>query len=276
MIKLCVVGKDVSASQSPQMHGFLLKRLGEECVYDKISLSAAEFDERIEGILACYDGVNVTIPYKGSVIPHLKTLKGDAQVFGAVNTVRTSMREGHNTDGFGFMLMLENAGVQVRGKKILVLGAGGAGRSCVKKLLDAGAEVFVYERDGERLQTVHREFGGFTPLAQVPIREYDIVINCTGVGMHDTVGKTPSVRYGDGEHPVGEELLKKTETAVDLIYEPAQSEFLRIADKLGKKTVNGGPMLFYQAYAADCIYLNKPLNAEEAKRFWNEYKELYL
>ncbi|MDE7157941.1 MAG: shikimate dehydrogenase [Clostridiales bacterium] len=275
MLKLCVVGKDVSASLSPRMHSFILIELeDEDCVYDTLSLTPEDFEEIIGELLAYYDGINVTIPYKGSVIPHLKALKGDAQVFGAVNTVLTRTREGYNTDGFGFMLMLANAGVKVKGKRVLVLGAGGAGRSCVKKLLDAGAEVFVYERDGERLQTVYREFGGFTPLAQVPICSYDVVINCTGVGMHDTVGKTPTVCFErGGERPVGEELLGRIETAVDLIYEPEQSEFLRIADKLGKKTVNGEAMLFYQAYAADCIYLNREPNAEEAKRLWNEYKE---
>lgn len=272
MLKLCVVGKDVSASQSPQMHGFLLKQLGEECVYDKLSLSGEEFDEKTEEILSCYDGVNVTIPYKGSIIPHLNALKGDAQTFGAVNTVNCRTREGYNTDGFGFMLMLENAGISVKDKHVLVLGAGGAGRSCVKKLLDAGAKVSVYERDAGRLKAVLEEFGSFEPLSVVPIQAYDIVINCTGIGMHDTVGKTPTVRFENDEASV-DELLSLCGAAVDLIYVPAQSEFLRIAQSLGKQTVNGEAMLFYQAYAADCIYLNREPNAEEAKRLWNIYRE---
>src|SRR5699024_2855945 len=119
---------------------------------------------------------------------------------------------------------------------------------------------------------VYDEFGGFTPLSAVEPRRYDIVLNCTGIGMHDTVGKTPSVRTAHGEAPVGEELLSRADTAVDLIYVPARSEFLRIAASLGKKTVNGAAMLFYQAYYADCIYLNRTPSAAEAKAYFIQYQ----
>lgn len=273
MLKICVIGKDVSASQSPPMHTFLLRELGADCRYDKFSLSREDFAARIESILTEYDAVNVTIPFKADVIPHLKTLSGDAPAFGAVNTVLCKSRTGYNTDGFGFLLMLKNAGVEIKGKSVLVLGAGGAGRSCIKKLLDGGAEPFVYERDKFRLHAVCKEFPGAVALEEVPCRPFDIVLNCTGIGMHDTVGQTPAVRFSDGEKPVGEELLALCETAVDLIYVPAQSEFLRIAKSLNKKTVNGESMLFYQAYGADCIYLNREPNAEEAERLWKKYRE---
>lgn len=275
MLKLAVVGKDVSQSLSPAMHAFILKALNETCVYDKVSLSPEDFAERIGELFASYDAFNVTIPFKGSIIPYLKELKGDAPVFGAVNTVLSRTRAGYNTDGFGFLLMLENAGVSVGGKSALVLGAGGAGRSCIKKLMEAGAEVFAYERDDKRLLAVFEEFGGFTPLKEVPVRPFDIVVNCTGIGMHDTVGRTPSVTFAGGRtEPVGSELLSLAATAVDLIYTPAQSEFLRIASSLGKRTVNGASMLFYQAYMADCIYLEREPRAEEAKRLWENYSEV--
>ena len=274
MLKIAVVGKDVSRSLSPAMHTFILGRLGVKCRYDAVSVSPDEFSERAEETLREYDAVNVTIPFKGNIIPHLKTLAGDAPVFGAVNTVICRTRTGYNTDGFGFLLMLENAGVDVKGKSVLVLGAGGAGRSCIKKLLDAGAEVYAYERSEERLFTVYREFGGFSPLTEVPVRPFDVIVNCTGVGMHDTVGKTPAIAYSGGEiRPVGKELLSLCGVAVDLIYVPAQSEFLRIAEEAGKKTVNGESMLFYQAYMADCIYTERKPSAEEAKRLWEEYRE---
>ena len=91
--------------------------------------------------------------------------------------------------------------------------------------------------------------------------------------MHKTVGMTPSVRTKEGEKPVGEDLLSLAGIAVDLIYVPKESEFLRIARTLGKKTVEGGPMLFYQAYYGDCIYVGKEPVAEEAKRLYEAYKE---
>ena len=125
-----------------------------------------------------------------------------------------------------------------------------------------------------RLEKVRKEIGGFTPLEEVPIAPYDVVINCTGIGMHDTVGATPSVTFaGGGVAPVGKELLSLCGTAVDLIYVPAESEFLRVARGCGKKTVNGASMLFYQAYYGDCILLKREPSADEAKEFWNAYTE---
>ncbi len=274
MLKLAVIGKDVSQSQSPSMHTFILNRMGVACTYDAVSIPPAEFQSRAEGLFGAYDAFCVTIPFKADIVPYLRELRGDAPAFGVVNVVLTGERAGYNTDGYGFLLMLENAGLSVKRKTALVLGAGGAGRSCIKKLLDAGAEVYAFERDGARLNAVYKEFGGFTPLAEVPVQPFDLVINCTGIGMHDTVGKTPTVTFAGGESkPVGEELLALCGAAVDLIYVPKESEFLRIARSLGKKTVDGEAMLFYQAYYGDCILLGREPKAEEAKIFWRSYSE---
>lgn len=272
MLKLAVVGKDVSQSDSPAMHTFLLGKFGAKCSYERVSIPPARFLEEAEGLFARFDAFNVTIPFKGEIIPFLRRTEGDARVFGAVNTVLSAARTGYNTDGDGFALMLKNAGVETAGRRALVLGAGGAGRSCTKKLLEGGASVCVYERDEERLFSVYRQIGGFSPLTEVPCAPFDLVLNCTGVGMHDTVGQTPFVVFEGGRGaPVGAELLSRCGTAVDLIYVPAQSEFLRIAASLGKKTVNGAAMLFYQAYYADCIYLGRKPDAAEAKAFYTEY-----
>ena len=271
-MKLAVIGKDVSQSLSPAMHRFILERLGETCSYEAVSVPPEEFSSRAEELFGKYGAFNVTIPFKADIIPFLTELRGDAATFGAVNTVLSRERAGYNTDGYGFLLMLKNAGLSVKGKSALVLGAGGAGRSCIKKLIDEGAEVFAFERDESRLRAVHDEFGGFTPLSRVPLRPYDNVVNCTGIGMHRTVGQTPEIRGEDGAcRPVGRELLSLCGAAVDLIYVPAKSEFLRIAESEGKMTVNGASMLFYQAYRADCIFLGRQSDEEEAKKLWFEF-----
>lgn len=270
MLKLAVIGMDVSKSRSPAMHTFLLGRMGAKCSYEAVSIPPAQFASRAPALFGQFDCFNVTIPFKADIIPLLSRTEGDARVFHAVNTVVAATRTGYNTDGLGFMLMLESAGVEVAGRRVLVLGAGGAGRSCIFKLAQAGAQVFAYGRDGARLQKAHEELGCFTPLARAE-GAFDVVINCTGVGMHDTVGQTPCVRTEQGERPVGVELLSGCSTAVDLIYEPAQSEFLRIAASLGEKTVNGDAMLFYQAYYADCIYLERTPSAAEARQYYTEY-----
>ncbi len=274
MMRLAVIGKDVSKSDSPAIHAFLLRHFGAECSYEKVSIPPEEFPKRAEELFARYDGFSVTIPFKGEIMGYLNGIEGDAKSFGAVNTVVSASRVGYNTDGFGFMLMLENEGVTVKGKSVLVLGAGGAGRSCIKKLCDGGAEVFTYERDPVRLGEVHRELGGFTPLSDVPLREFGIILNCTGIGMHSTEGRTPEISLAGVKKPVGEELLSRCGAAADLIYVPRESEFLRIARTLGKKTVSGAAMLFYQAYLADCIFLGRNSDNEEAKRLWKEYSEV--
>lgn len=161
MLKLAVVGKDVSKSESGKMHAFILRGMGSDCEYEHISVAAEKFDALAEKLLAEKDAFNVTIPYKLSVIPHLNSLEGDAKIFGAVNTVKD--RIGYNTDGAGFMLMLQNNGIETSGRRFLVLGAGGAGRSVVKKLADAGAHVFLYDMNVQNAEIVATEFGNIRP-----------------------------------------------------------------------------------------------------------------
>ena len=131
MLRLAVIGKDVSKSLSPEIHRFILDRMGYACEYEKISLSEEELEKNGEELFSRFDGFNATIPHKQNVLPFLKKLAGDAGVFGAVNTVVTKTRTGYNTDGTGFVTMLEEADFSAKGKRVLVLGAGGAGRSCM-------------------------------------------------------------------------------------------------------------------------------------------------
>lgn len=262
-LKLAVVGKDVSKSVSPQIHGFIAKEYGIKISYDKVSISENEFCDRIKTLLREYDGFNVTIPFKLSVIPYLENLCGDARTFGAVNTVRTRDLTGYNTDGAGFALMLKNNGADVKGKNALVIGAGGAGRSVAKKLADAGAAVSVYDKNLKNALNVAAEFEHVTALDNLRAEPYYAVINASGVGMHST----------EGVSPADERLLKLCEVAADLIYVPAKSEFLSIAERCGKKIINGEAMLFYQAYYADCIYFGLEPDEERAKALFEKFGE---
>ena len=156
--------------------------------------------------------------------------------------------------------MLASAGIPVQGKKILVLGAGGSGRSSAAALIKAGAEVRMYQRRRELLEEVCRALGAF-PADDPESGGYDILVNCTGVGMHESVGRSP----------VGIHAFAGCSAAVDLIYSPPESEFLRLAKSAGKKTLNGRTMLFYQAYASDCIYLGRRGSDEEAQALCRAY-----
>ncbi len=264
-LKLAVIGKDVSQSDSPRIHSFIAAATGRKVDYVALSVSETEFEERICGLFCGLDGFNVTIPYKISVIPYLVRLQGDAQIFGAVNTVKTSDKSGYNTDGSGFALMLKNGGADVKDKKVLLLGAGGAGRSAAKKLSDGGAQVFIYDKSYEKARGVAAEFKAVTALRDLSAARYYAIINATGVGMHDT----------EGVSPVDGSLTELCDTAVDLIYRPRQSKFLRIAANYGKKTINGEAMLFYQAYFSQCIYFGISPDEDEAKRLFAKYKEVF-
>ncbi|MCD8040699.1 MAG: shikimate dehydrogenase [Clostridia bacterium] len=259
--KFAVIGKDVSQSTSPQIHSFIAKQMGNDISYGRVSVPQEQFEGCIDKLLAEYDGMNVTIPYKLSIIPHLAGVYDDAAVFGAVNTVDCASRKGYNTDGMGFMLMLKNNGVQVNGRTALLLGAGGAGRSVAKKLADGGAQVFVYDMMKDNAIALSREFGGVTALSEVPVKDFDIIINATGVGMHRSVGVSP----------VGEDFIRGCKTAVDLIYVPAKSRFLEIAEGLGKQIINGSAMLFYQAYYSECYYFGVQPDDGQAKQLFESY-----
>ena len=261
-LNLAVIGKDVSKSDSPAIHTFISSKTGNSVSYKKISIDESEFEDRAEGLFKEFDGFNVTIPYKLSIIPYLNKICGDAQAFGAVNTVNAGDRLGYNTDGMGFALMLKNDGVDVCGKDVLLLGAGGAGRSVAKKLADAGANVFIYDTRFESSQKVASEFGA-TPVENVTAKPYYAIINATGIGMHKT----------EGISPVGEDLFSLCSVAVDLIYTPEKSAFLQIAEALGKKIVNGKAMLFYQAYYSQCIFFGIAPDEEQAKLLFTQYTE---
>ena len=263
MKKLAVIGRDVSKSLSPRIHKFIAKYAGNDIVYEAVSIPETDFESEADKIFKRYDGFNVTIPYKLSIIPYLKSIEGDAKAFGAVNTVRVGDMSGHNTDGMGFALMLKNSDVNVAGKEVLLLGAGGAGRSVSKKLADEGAHVFVYDTRLENAKKLETEFEGVTALEKVVSRPYYAIVNATGIGMHKT----------EGISPVGEEILSKCAIAIDLIYTPEKSEFLHLAEKCGKTILNGEAMLFYQAYYSQCIYFEKPANALQAKQLFEKFKE---
>ncbi len=261
-LRLALVGKDVSASTSHKVHAFILGKFGYGCEYEKISIPAQEFDTTVRRLLGDFDGFSVTIPYKRDIMEYLEEIVGDAFDFGAVNTVVSATRKGYNTDGAGFMLMLRLAGVEVKGKKALVLGGGGAGRSTAAALKKGGAEVFLYQRNREKLEETCRELQ-ITPASSANSGGYDMLINATGVGMHDK----------EGLSPVEVEAFEGASAAIDLIYHPAESAFLTQAKGLGLQILNGAPMLFYQAYFADCLFLNETPTDDEAQAFYIEYQK---
>ena len=176
-----------------------------------------------------FTGLNVTIPYKKEVIPYCAQLTERAKALGAVNTlVRQADGSllGHNTDYFGFASMLERSGLQVRGKKVLVLGSGGASVTVVAVLNAIGAHVVVISRTGPD------NYGNLCKHVDAAA-----IVNTTPVGMYPN----------NGSAPVDLSLFPNLEGVLDLIYNPARTQLLMDAEQRGLIAENGLWMLVAQA-----------------------------
>lgn len=261
-LRLGLIGKDLSKSPSGRIHKFILGQLGVACDYENFSITKDELDSVVRLLIGDFDAFNVTIPYKRSVFEYLDGIQGDAVACGAVNTVVSATRQGYNTDGAGFLLMLATSGISVRGKSVLILGGGGSGRSSAIALKNAGAQVAMYRRNREELIKICEQLQ-IEAASDPEAGGYDMIVNCTGVGMHDTEGRSP----------VTAKAFEGASVAVDLIYVPEESEFLRLAREAGLQTLNGASMLFYQGYFADCLFLQRQPSETEAKLLYEKYKQ---
>lgn len=217
-----LLGAKLSHSYSPQIHSHL-----ENYSYDLFEVEPDGLDAFF--MKGTFQGINVTIPYKKAVIPYCDTLSDRAQQLGAVNTIvrkEDGTLIGHNTDYFGFSSMLERTNLSVAGKKVLVLGSGGASVTVVAVLKDAGAQPVVISRSGENnYQNLHKH------------SDAAVIVNTTPVGMF------PNVE----DSPVTLDCFPMLEGVLDVIYNPTKTQLLMDAEKRGLITENGLWMLVAQA-----------------------------
>ena len=189
-------------------------------------------------------GFNVTIPYKRDIVPLLDGLSPDARDIGAVNTVvRTpSGWRGHNTDWLGFQLSLKRAGYRPRERSAaIVLGTGGAAAAVSYALKRLGVQVHAVSRTPSAKQLSYAQASDY------PASAFDLVVNTTPLGTSPDTDAMP---------PFDVDVLGGRHLAVDLIYNPPETKFLRRARAAGAQTLNGLPMLRLQAEAAWDIWKN--------------------
>ena len=233
-MKCGLLGRKLGHSFSPRIHA----HLGD--------YSYALFErepEELEDFLRNSDwtGINVTIPYKKDVIPYLDELSPAASKLGAVNTIirRDGRLIGHNTDYFGFKEMVRSSGLNLTGKKALVLGTGGASKPVIAALEDLGANVISISRSGENnYSNLHRH------------ADAAVIVNATPVGMYPQTGMAP----------VEISQFPKLEGVLDIVYNPARTQLLLDAEKRGLITVNGLLMLVAQAKEASEWFQSKALD----------------
>ena len=242
-MKCGLLGRTLGHSYSPQIH----QKLG------SYSYSLFEKEpQELEHFLRHGDfkGLNVTIPYKKEVIPYLSELSPTAKKMGCVNTVlrrSDGTLYGHNTDYFGFTSLVRHAGLSVAGKKVLVLGSGGASNTAVAALKDLGASPVVISRSGENnYQNLHRH------------TDAAAIVNTTPVGMYPNTGVSP-IDLG---------LFPHLEGVLDVIYNPARTQLLLDAEKLGIPRENGLWMLVAQAKEAAEVFTGRKISDEVIEKIY--------
>ncbi len=227
------------------------KELGLNFRYITVRVEPNELEDAMTGLKAFkMRGINLTIPHKVAVIKYLDELSPAASLIGAVNTVvnNSGVLFGENTDGKGFLKALKDAGTEVSGKKVVMLGAGGASRAiAVECALDGAAEMVIINRDmerGDELATLINEKtstrASYIPwigTADIP-EGTDILINGTCVGLYPHVNDKPNINYSG---------ITPDMTVSDVVFNPPDTPFLKEAEKRGAKTVNGLGMLVNQA-----------------------------
>jgi len=217
-----LLGRKLGHSYSPQIHAKL-------CDYE-YRLFEAE-PENLENFLKSGDfqGINVTIPYKKDVIPHLTYLSETAKRIGSVNTVvrKNDGLYGYNTDQYGFMYMVKSTGIDVSGKKAIVLGSGGASLTVIDVLRELGAsEIVVISRTGENnYNNLHLH------------SDASLIVNATPVGMYPNAGISP----------VDLDIFPHLEGVLDIIYNPSKTRLLLDAEARKIPCQNGLWMLVAQA-----------------------------
>lgn len=233
--KFGLLGRKLGHSFSPKIHSLL-----GDYPYDLFEVEPEDVEEFLHR--GDFSGLNVTIPYKKTVIPFCAELSPAAQRIGSVNTLlrrEDGTLYGDNTDYDGFLYLLKSAGAQVAGKKALVLGSGGASLTVRTVLADLGAgEVVVISRTGENnYQNLHRH------------ADAQMIVNTTPVGMYPNTGVSP-VDLG---------LFPQCEGVFDLIYNPARTQFLLDGQRRGMLWANGLGMLVAQAKAAAERFLGEKI-----------------
>lgn len=243
-MKLGIIGYPLSHTISPAMQAAALEAAGIEATYRAIETAPAFVRARLNEVRREFRGVNVTIPHKQAVIPFLDGLSPEASAIGAVNTVvvQDGRLIGHNTDAPGFVRGLEEAGIEYRGRKALLLGSGGAARAIAYGLKQAGAQVAISNRTPERARELAEAVGVGSvagSLLEAALKTCDLLINTTSVGLKD-----PQTS------PLPEGVLPRHATVVDIVYNPLETKLLRDAQAAGLNTLGGLPMLIWQGALA--------------------------
>ena len=254
-----LLGHGLSHSLSPQLHRLIYQQAGYDAVYGLFDVPHENVSQVIPAMRALgICGINVTSPHKQAILQSLNGFSPEASKIGAVNTVL--LREdgkawGYNTDYFGFLLCLKRHNIPVAGKSFLICGMSGAGRAIYHALADSGAS---------RLAVASTDPTKGIAYADIPsLGKMDVIINCTPLGMHPHTDAcaVPSQVFG------------QFDAAVDLIYNPHETLFLRAARECGLQTAGGLYMLIFQGMQSFYIWTGIQPDMDAADAVYAELRK---
>ena len=247
MKKYLVIGNPIKHSLSPKLHNHWIKKNNIDAVYDKKQLNENDIEDTILKVRnGEIDGINVTVPFKKSVISYLDQLTPLANETQSVNTIYKEKNKviGHNTDIGGFELGLKRINYNVKNKKVFILGAGGVVSSIILALKKMGAsKIILSNRTKEKAEDLKKKYSYLEIIDWGETPDFNVIINATSLGLknHDEI----KLDYTD---------MGSNKLFYDVIYNPRQTKFLSKAKQLGNQIENGKMMFVYQAHQAFTIW----------------------
>jgi len=256
MKKYLVIGNPITHSLSPKLHNHWIKENNINAVYEKKQLNETDIERIISEVKNDkIHGINVTVPFKKSVIPFLDELTATANEAQSVNTIYKQKNKviGHNTDMDGFMLALKYISYDVKNKKIFILGAGGIAPSIILALkkMKVG-KIILSNRTKKKAEELIKIYNNLEIVEWGEVADFDMIINATSLGLNkeDEI----KLNYND---------IGKNKLFYDVIYNPAQTNFLSKAKKFGNQIENGKMMFIYQAQQAFNIWHKMIANIDD-------------
>ena len=240
--KYYVIGNPINHSLSPKLHNFWFEQNNIRATYEKIKINNNNLQSIISKIREKkINGINVTVPFKKAVIPYLDELSFEAEQTQSVNTIilHNNNLIGYNTDIAGFTKAIKNLNFKIEGKKVFILGAGGVVPSIIFALKKMNvSKIIVSNRTKKKAEDLISRFQNLEILDWGKITDFDVVINATSLGLNNETINLDFSQSGNDK------------LYYDVIYNPAVTNFLKEAKKLGNKTENGKLMFVYQAFEA--------------------------
>ncbi len=242
MKKYFVIGNPIDHSLSPKLHNYWFKENNIDAVYDKKKIVENDLENIIIKLKKKQiTGINVTVPFKKTVIPYLDELSLEAEQTQSVNTIilNNGNLVGHNTDIAGFIKAIKNLNFDIKGKKIFILGAGGVVPSIIFALNKMNvSKIIISNRTKKKAEDLKSKFHNLEILDWGDINDFDVIINATSLGLNKESINLDFSKFANDK------------LFYDVIYNPAETNFLKEGKKLGNRTENGKFMFIYQAFEA--------------------------